>query len=153
MDKRERVELLKERRRCLAKLKRIERSLESHRTHLATRQADPSYRIGKYVSDLGAPAVGPCAVIEFKQLRLQLREAVLALYPGGWPEGAIVCHRCDNGLCIAGAHLFPGTHQDNMRDCALKGRWSRKVVMRKEEAARLKARILALDILLTGVKT
>lgn len=32
------------------------------------------------------------------------------------PKGFVVCHRCDNKLCINPDHLFLGTQKDNIRD-------------------------------------
>jgi hypothetical protein len=38
------------------------------------------------------------------------------------PDAMQVLHRCDNRRCVLGEHLFLGTHDDNMRDMAAKGR-------------------------------
>jgi hypothetical protein len=140
----DRKELLSERRKLLGKIRKLELALAAHNRHLAMRLADPTYRIGKYVENLGSAAVGPCCVIDDREARDVVRAAIKRTFP----DDAVLCHRCDVPDCVAPDHIFPGTHRDNMRDCALKGRWSRKVGARKEALAQARVRCMALEILL-----
>src|SRR6478609_1891856 len=48
--------------------------------------------------------------------------ASFLIHCGDIPDGKLVCHVCDNSLCVNPDHLFVGTYQDNMLDMHKKGR-------------------------------
>lgn len=48
-------------------------------------------------------------------------QAAFFVKHGKFPEGE-ACHTCDNPSCVNPEHIFDGTHKENMRDMANKGR-------------------------------
>lgn len=38
------------------------------------------------------------------------------------PDDKIVCHKCDNRICVNPDHLYLGTYQENVRDMQSRGR-------------------------------
>lgn len=44
-------------------------------------------------------------------------------FKGPIPPSLIICHTCDNSLCVNPDHLYAGTHQDNSNDCHRRGRF------------------------------
>lgn len=60
--------------------------------------------------------------VRYKGKDWRTHRLAYAAWRGPIPEEHYVCHRCDNRLCMAIAHLFLGTQQDNIDDMWRKGR-------------------------------
>ena len=57
--------------------------------------------------------------------------------------GVLACHRCDQPGCVNVDHLFVGTHTDNVRDAARKGRTDTRRAMSAAQVVDAKSRVAA----------
>jgi HNH endonuclease len=80
----------------------------------------------------GSKSTGRCGGygnLKFNGKTISAHRLAYILTYGEIPDQQEVCHSCDDRLCCNPAHLFVGTHLENMRDMFKKGRnkgWTRR---------------------------
>lgn len=103
----------------------------SRACHYAARRETPEERFWKFVhkgegcwewTGNLARGYGRLRLNDKKRTRIQVHRFSWELHQGPIPDGALVCHRCDNRRCVRPDHLFLGTYSDNALDSVAKGR-------------------------------
>lgn len=70
----------------------------------------------------GTKKTGGYGVMSHRGKHHSAHRLAYLIYKGVDPRDQHVCHTCDNPSCVNPAHLWLGTHQDNMADRKAKGR-------------------------------
>ena len=60
--------------------------------------------------------------ITWRQKTISAHRACYLVFKGEVEEGKLICHTCDNPLCINPDHLWTGSHKENAIDALKKGR-------------------------------
>lgn len=68
---------------------------------------------------------GRYGFFKFENLNYRSHRMSWMLHFGEIPQGMLICHKCDNMICVNPDHLFLGTQKDNVRDCIKKSRMNR----------------------------
>ena len=71
---------------------------------------------------IGATKLSGYGNFSFRGRTIGAHVAAYSIFRGNVPQGAVVCHRCDNPSCVNPDHLFIGSQSENMNDMRRKGR-------------------------------
>lgn len=63
--------------------------------------------------------------LNFRKKQWRASRMAYLIANGDFDRTLLVCHTCDNPICVNPAHLWLGTHQQNMADRDAKGRTAR----------------------------
>ena len=107
--------------------------------------------IQRFMEKVGPPTATGCrewkaalcggyGILRYRNANVGAHVAAAMAYYGVIPEGMIVCHRCDNKICVNPSHLYIGTYQENVHGALRRERFmgARKVRLSTKEIAEIR---------------
>ena len=61
-------------------------------------------------------------VVRFNDKKHYAHRLIWSLFNGPVPDGAFICHHCDEPRCVRPSHLYAGTQKENVADMFRRGR-------------------------------
>lgn len=104
-------------------MERREKTIGGPRLDVAARFEQRTKKVGKCLIWTGHKSPDGYGVIGIgRGAQFRVHRIAWEMGHGKIPQGLLVCHSCDNPVCVNISHLFLGTPMDNVQDMLSKGR-------------------------------
>ena len=91
-----------------------------------------------WIAAMGGDEKHSCGRFNIKGKCVHSHRASWIVHYGEIPEGLVVCHKCDNRLCVNPQHLWLDTQSNNLRDMFKKKRYGSNQKLDKKSVLKIR---------------